>query len=329
MGIILAGAFLSRSPHDNLTKVAYADQDSEWGYGGPEEGIPKEDTLIYTAGAFTSTDGPSESQSIFQGTQIIILGDTAIVAPGSPLSNILRERNGIIKYKVQEGDTISEIAATFGISLETIRWANSVRSFIRVGQELTILPVSGIIHDVRPGDSLESIASRYRINPDLIKKYNPDHQKLFDEPSSVVILPYAKPLKYTAGNAPSNLPNLNHYFALPARGWNWGELHHDNAIDIADQCGSPIYASAEGLVIEESGQGYWNGGYGNYVLVEHPNGTKTKYAHNKRNLIRIGDYVAQGDKIALIGNTGKTHGGGNGCHLHFEVEGAQNPFALR
>jgi len=118
------------------------------------------------------------------------------------------------------------------------------------------------------------------------------------------------------------------FFTLPAKGWNWGELHKENAIDIADQCGSPIYAAAEGLVIETIGNDLWNDGYGNYVVLEHPTGVKTRYAHTKENVVSVGNYVSQGEEIASIGNTGKSHGP-SGCHLHFEVLGAKNPFAIR
>jgi len=117
-------------------------------------------------------------------------------------------------------------------------------------------------------------------------------------------------------------------YILPARGWNWGILHDFNAVDIADACGKPIYASYEGLVIEESDDNFWNNGYGNYILIEHPNNTKTRYAHTLKNLVKVGDYVLQGQQIALIGNSGNTHGL-SGCHLHFEVYGAKNPFAIR
>jgi lysostaphin len=121
------------------------------------------------------------------------------------------------------------------------------------------------------------------------------------------------------------LPDLAGYFAIPTTGWNWGRLHKYNAVDIANACGTPIYASAEGLIVEAASSG-WNEGYGEYIVIEHPNGTKTKYAHNRKIMVSIGDYVLKGDQIAEIGNTGFTHGP-TGCHLHFEIFGAKNPFA--
>lgn len=250
----------------------------------------------------------------------------ALLGVSSPITNIVAGRNGIKTYKVQKGDTLSGIAAHFGISLDTLKWANpGIRSLLNTGDALTIPPVDGVIYEVRSGDSFEGVTKKYRVDAALVIKYNPEYQKLFDKPGAKVVLPYARPVAYAPEK---NLPAMAHYFALPARGWNWGALHFNNAVDIADNCGSPIYASAEGLVTEVSDEGYWNDGYGNLVVVEHPNGTKTRYAHIEKSLVKIGDYVSQGDKIATIGNTGNTHGP-TGCHLHFEVEGAQNPFALR
>ena len=127
------------------------------------------------------------------------------------------------------------------------------------------------------------------------------------------------------------LPDLKDYFALPAIGWNWGQLHSVNAVDIANQCGTSVHAAAEGLVVSDSvlgsGASGWNNGYGIFVLLEHPNGVKTRYAHLDKVLVKIGQYVSRGEEVGVMGNTGNTHGP-TGCHLHFEVLGAKNPFAV-
>ncbi|HCX45283.1 TPA: hypothetical protein DGT35_01640, partial [Patescibacteria group bacterium] len=72
----------------------------------------------------------------------------------------------------------------------------------------------------------------------------------------------------------------------------------------------------------------WNGGYGNYVIIEHPNGVSTRYAHLQKATTSVGQYLIQGDQIGHMGSSGNTHGP-TGCHLHFEVTGAANPFAKR
>lgn len=261
--------------------------------------------------------------------ELVVLAGTAIFGATHPLSNLIPSRDGLEHYRVREGDTLSGIAARFGITVQTLRWSNpSLASVLTLGQELVILPISGLLYSVKDGDSLEAVASRYELNPQTIRDYNPDYQKILDQPGGTLILPYAKPLANAGLASAVTLPKITNYFMLPARGWNWGQLHDFNAVDIADQCGKPIYASAEGLVVEESGTGFWNQGHGSYLLVEHPNNTKTRYSHTSKNLVKVGDYVAQGDEIALIGSTGNTHGP-TGCHLHFEVYGAVNPFAVR
>jgi len=99
-------------------------------------------------------------------------------------------------------------------------------------------------------------------------------------------------------------------------------LHNNNAVDIANSCGTPIYAAADGIVISISSGGGWNGGYGNSIKIQHPNGTTTLYAHLSSINITKGASVKQGDFIGKMGSTGKA----TGCHLHFEVNGAKNPF---
>jgi murein DD-endopeptidase MepM/ murein hydrolase activator NlpD len=293
-----------------------------FGFGGPVEDS-REDAGFFraTAPVGAVVEYAGEDSFVFEGA--IVLGNS------HPLSNLISTRDGLQKYRVQEGDSLSGIAARFGISLQTIRWANSsLRSLIQPGDEITILPVSGVLYSTKEGDSLENIAGLYQIDPQTIRDYNPGFQKILDKPGELLILPYAKLVGGNSLSLSQNLPNLGNYFVLPASGWNWGILHDSNAVDIADQCGKPIYAAADGLVVEESDEGFWNQGHGNYVILEHANGVRTRYSHTSENLVGIGDYVSTGDHIALIGNTGNTHGP-TGCHLHFEVQGAKNPFAVR
>lgn len=254
-----------------------------------------------------------------------IIEDSAFLNTGNPQSSVLVHRDGLIIYKVQKGDTLSSIAANFGISLNTIYWANKgVKGVsLKIGQEITILPVSGIIYQVASGETLDSIASTFSIPESRILKYNP---KVLSQGLSTgvsLIIPDVKPIATAVTT--SKLPDFAGYYAIPTTGWNWGKLHNFNAVDIANACGTPIYAAAEGLVAEAK-TGGWNEGYGGYIVIEHPNNTKTRYSHNSKNVVSIGDYVLQGDTIAYIGNTGNVHGP-TGCHLHFEVIGARNPFA--
>lgn len=256
----------------------------------------------------------------------VILDSSSALDPSNPLSGSLPDRGGLLIYKVKAGDTVSEVAANFGISAETIIGANPAvkPSALKPGQEIIILPVSGVLHRVREGDTLDVLTAAYNINPQEIVNFNKDFNKLLETPGSSVIIPGAKPAVSRLAAFKEKLPALSNYFAIPTTGWNWGQLHDYNAVDIANACGTPIYAAAEGLVMDERSEG-WNYGFGRYIKIEHPNKTETLYAHTKSNKVKVGDYILQGDIIGYIGNTGNTHGP-TGCHLHFEIHGAKNPF---
>ncbi len=106
-------------------------------------------------------------------------------------------------------------------------------------------------------------------------------------------------------------------------GWRWGRMH--KGIDIANGTGTPIYASSGG-VVEKAG---WNnGGYGNVVDIRHTDGSLTRYGHNSKVLVRVGQQVNQGEMIAEMGSTGFS----TGPHSHFEIhpsgKGAVNPMAF-
>jgi LysM repeat protein len=214
----------------------------------------------------------------------MLVEKSSLLGGDSPLGDSGRDESELLTYKVKDGDTLSSIAANFGISVKDILSANDKgSSLIRPGDELVILPVS------KSGTS-------------VIAKKSPQ----------------------AAANAADD------YFTRPVSGgWNWGVVHDSKympAIDISTACSSPIYAAASGKVIKTGAPIYYNQGYGGYIVISHPNGTRTLYAHNSENLVVVGDSVEQGDQIASIGNTGMTYGS-TGCHIHFGVLGAPNPFA--
>ncbi|MFH1161711.1 MAG: M23 family metallopeptidase [Candidatus Jorgensenbacteria bacterium] len=265
------------------------------------------------------------------GAREMFLGaaEGTIVGFSNPSSIVIQVRGGLKRYKVQKGDTLSRIAARFGISLETLRQANpDVLPPLRVGTELLVLPVSGMLYKVSAGDSLEMVAARYGVDPGAVRQYNADLQKIFTEGRGTLVLPNARAPRAVSAPPRDELPDLKGYFLLPAMGWNWGELHGQNAIDIGGKCDTLVRASADGLVMEAVSGGAWNGGYGNLVTVEHTNGTQTRYAHLGKVLVRVGIFVARGAEIGTMGETGASHGP-TGCSLHFEVKGAKNPFAVR
>ncbi len=250
----------------------------------------------------------------------------------------------ITTYVVQEGDSISQIAASYGVSVDTILWANGLtrKSAIKPGTTLVILPVSGVRHTVRKGETLASIARSFGADADDIASYNGVDTSTglivgtsLIIPGGEVIAPVVKkvvttkvPAKIKTGGSmgavravgdTSKTVSLSN--PAPAGRVSQG-VHGWNGIDFAAPKGSPVLAAAAGTVIV-SRMGGWNGGYGNYVVIDHGDGTQTLYAHLSSDNVSVGQSVAKGQQIGGVGNTGKS----TGFHLHFEVRGAKNPFA--
>lgn len=266
---------------------------------------------------------------------ISTLQQTALLAFNSlenDLSTMAGGKNSqIAKYTVQEGDTVSFIASDFGVSINTIIWANHLKNIdsISPGDELTIPPVSGVIHTVKSGETVSSIAKKYRAKEDEITAFNklpldgsirvgnelivPDGQMTGQKIASSNV-------KTAAIKRFAYLPDLGDFFMTPANGRNWGYIHGRNGVDIAASCGTPILAAANGVAAIADAVG-WNGGFGKYIKLVHANGTETVYAHNSKILVNQGTPIERGQQIALMGTTGRS----TGCHLHFEVHGARNP----
>ncbi len=285
-----------------------------------------------------SADSNSLLSSI-GGSELTVL-DGSVLAPskGPKSSEIAKDiqkgsSDAIKVYVVQKGDTLSEIAEKFGVSVNTIRWANDLgrNGLIKVGQELVILPIDGVKYKVKHGGTLRDIVKKIGGDVEEAAVFNgidPDEELAA---GTEVIVPGAeiKEKKLKASRVKSFVRNYGTgktvykgYFMRPVKGGVKTQgLHGKNAVDIAAGYGTAIYAAASGRVII-SKYGAWNGGYGNYIVIAHPNGTQTLYAHLAKNLVKRGDYVSQGQIIGTMGSTGKS----TGVHLHFEVRGAKNPF---
>lgn len=241
-------------------------------------------------------------------------------------------RETVITYAAQEGDTLSEIANKFGISLNTLLWANNltVRSSIRVGKELTILPTSGVMHTVGRGDTLTKIASRYGANSDDILLFNKlgaddaltvgskiivpggEIKAVVSAPSTigrVFAAPASSGTPGTGGGSasgsgsmvwPTDLRVITQYF-----GWK------HTGVDIDCHFTNDNYAADAGTVIYSG----WKSGYGYTAEVDHGNGIMTRYGHHASLYVSKGDSVARGQALGRCGTTGKS----TGTHLHFEV----------
>ena len=256
----------------------------------------------------------------------------ALIASHNPLGTLAGAASAdqIIVYTVQPGDTPVEIADRFGISLNTLLWANNIRttSMIHAGDELAILPVTGVQYVVKKGDTLDSIARAFKGDADEIVAFNGLAVGEALAVGATIIIPDGEfaptpiPSATQRRSRLSSLPEYLGYYMRPIFGGRKSRgIHGYNGIDLANSCGQPVLSSAEGTVIIARPDG-WNGGYGRYVVISHQNGTQTLYAHLSSILASLGQHVAQASQIGLIGSTGNS----TGCHVHFEIRGARNPF---
>jgi len=244
----------------------------------------------------------------------------ALIA-GSEPEEIKKE---IREYIVEEGDTLSSLAAKFNVSTDTIRWANELKdSKIKIGQELIIPSVSGVIHHVKSGDTVSEIAKTYKGKIEEIVAFNELSNENDIYIGDILIVPDGLMPLESARPTIAQTPLGSSYFIAPTQGIISQGLHWYNAVDFSNSCGALVFAAAGGVVQRVSFG--WNGGYGNYLTILHPNGTVTLYAHLSEILVSSGSNVSQGSIIGRVGNTGRTRGV-TGCHVHFEVRGAVNPF---
>jgi LysM repeat protein len=248
------------------------------------------------------------------------------------------ERTAIETYTVKPGDTVLGIASKFSINPETIQWANpeleANPDLLRIGDRLVILPTDGALHVVQPGDTLYSIAARYKVTAQAIAEAPLNQMGSIDSPISVgtqMIIPggtkpyITRQVETYAGPVPDSAIKGSGTLGWPAAGsitqTFWGG---HRAIDIGARTGTPVTSSDAGYVIA-SKTGGWNNGYGNMVMIDHGNGYVTLYAHLNSIYVRQGENVSKGQQIGTVGNTGNS----TGPHLHFEVryQGvARNPF---
>ena len=262
----------------------------------------------------------------------------------------------ISTYVVRQGDTPALIAKLFGVSVNTIIWANDLSSdpVLTPGQTIVILPVSGINYIFKKGDTLSGVVKKFNADLTEVLQYNNITASSSLAIGDTIIIHDAElgtfknpsdnkqktttTARYTGKGIPprslwgvtgenpahdTNGPDLGDYFLRPiAHGIVSQGLHGYNAVDLAAPVGTPIMASAGGVVII-SKVGGWNGGYGNYIVISHPNGTQSVYGHESRNYVSVGQTVTQGQIIGLVGKTGEA----TGPHLHFEIRRARNDFA--
>lgn len=279
-----------------------------------------------------------ESSEEISGSEMESVEEISI---GSPEED--KADNSIVIYEVKSGDTISSIASSFKVSVNTIRWANDLNSkdTIKIGDKLTILPITGVQYKVKSGDTISAIAKKYDADSKEILTFNGFDDAKDLKSGMEIIIPNGEPAvekpkttttktnsstssnSSTTSKSSSTTNTTSSSYAMPIPGSILTQgIHGTNAVDFGAPVGTNVKASMDGEVILSKGDGAYNGGYGNYIVIKHSNGTQTLYAHLSKTNVSVGSKVSKGDSIGKSGNTGRS----TGPHLHFEVRGATNPF---
>ncbi len=255
-------------------------------------------------------------------------------------------------YQVQAGDTVTAIAARFGIEPQYII-ANNIEiqdsNFLKLGQSMIIPAGNGILHEVRYGETLGDIATRFGVEVSAITSFVPNHittadniketQLLFVPGGKVPAPPAAAPAAAASpapqpgstpvpagggstgpaggGAAVRSGPKSSHGLIWPVVGpvSSYYGPSHPLGIDIDgfNLPGAPVAAATSGTVIFAGGNACCS--YGLYVVVMSPAGIETLYAHLSSVAVTQGQQVVQGAELGIIGSTGYS----TGRHLHFEV----------
>lgn len=278
-------------------------------------GIPETTTLATVATIGTADAAPRVSttaRGLPAGTR-------------DPSTAISEGTRPVVTRVIAKDDTLSTMANYYNVSIDAIAYSNGIDSedtVLHIGQELLIPPAEGALYTVRDGDTVESVATKFEVQPDAIMSWNriyfePEHFA----PGQLIFVPDAKVPAVKRAEAPraigtplraGQLPPRTGRLSWPVNGvitqyfW-WGHT----GVDIAAPYGTPLVASDDGVVVATG----WVAVGGLRVCVQHSGGFKTCDYHTSAVYVSVGQEVKRGQVIAAIGLTGVT----TGPHVHWEV----------
>jgi LysM repeat protein len=267
--------------------------------------------------------------------------------------------NGYDIFITEKGDSVFSISRQYDLQPESILWANfdtlqDDPQMMSIGIKLNIPPTDGVYYKVKKNDTLEKIASTFRVYVEDIVMWPSNKLDFVNpkiEPGKYLMIPggtgevrqwvipdMARGKSGTLANSKINGPGgceIPSGGAVGSGGFRWptNNVHKISGndywsghlgIDIAALTGDYILAADSGVVVYS---GPISGGYGLFVMIDHGNMYRTAYGHNSAVLVRCGQSVTQGQLIAYAGSTGNS----TGPHLHFEIRagsGFVNPWAL-
>ncbi|TAL38989.1 MAG: M23 family metallopeptidase [Spirochaetes bacterium] len=257
--------------------------------------------------------------------------DTQVDSPAHAARTVLAElkekdsRWHLTNYRIAKGDNLWTIAKRYGVDHRLIIRANEIETpaMLAPGNVIMVPNRNGVSHTVKPGETIKSISGTYRVTPRSIQEQN---KSMVLKTNTTIFIPDARKPERLAAKAAVAVSKpaagLGIALAWPVRGGitsGFGNRldpftrrpQFHCGVDIYVPIDTPVMCAAAGSVIFSG----WKDGYGNMVVVSHPGGYITVYAHNKQNTVAAGAEVKQGQQVALSGMTGAV----TGPHVHFEL----------
>lgn len=266
-----------------------------------------------------------------------VVSDTSFVPAPNPHTYQPRlPSHNFVTHEVKANETPNRIAEIYGISPETLLggnpWLSQESNQLQTGAQLVILPVDGVLHTVKPGETLEAIAAQYDVTVETIVGYeqnNLEYPYYRLVPDTQLLIPgvtigqfyWTAPKTVAGARGPGGAQQWTvigtGVFVWPVGGrciTGWYTGFHPG-LDVSMRAGSAVHASDRGTVTYAG----WASGtfydYGNLIVINHGNGFETFYAHLSSIGVYVGQTVEQGNVIGYSGNTGRS----SGPHLHFEI----------
>ena len=284
--------------------------------------------VFFAGGIFQSSlvesNDSSEFQFLASSGSILLAEATAATQSGD---KALSDKP--IDHVVVAGETFESIGKNYGISVESIKFANNVATnTLKPGETLIIPPVEGTLHTVKKGDSIKSLSRKYNVPSQTIVDFNYLDAPYDLTPGLVITIPDARVPAVERYYTQSDVYDVSSYGLIPyaegaRRGsgaflWpisgviSQGFHKYHPALDIAANTGN-VVAADKGTVIRA---GWWQGGYGNAVQIDHGNGYVSTYAHMSVISVSTGQDLSKGEKIGVVGSTGRS----TGPHVHFTIQ---------
>ncbi|SJZ72825.1 Murein DD-endopeptidase MepM and murein hydrolase activator NlpD, contain LysM domain [Cetobacterium ceti] len=275
----------------------------------PEGQEERDDTVVATEEA-TQNETTTDNESIKEN-----------IVEAEPAENIISN----IGYKIQQGDTIYDLAKKYNTSSEYIFANNKNKNLriLRIGEEIEIPNQPGFFYKIEKGDSFYSIQKEFNVSEDTIKKDNGIDNLIAGGTiflrNPTIPNSFKNKLSFHKGKNGIKVP----YFANPLHMMHitsgFGMRDHPvlkrilrhGGLDLRAHMGTNVMAARQGVVTYAGRAGT----YGNLVIIKHNNGYETRYAHLSRIKVHVGERVYAREEIALSGETGRV----TGPHLHFEI----------